>query len=114
MIVEDEDLIRTILAETLEDHGFTAVEAACGDDALILLGQQGFDLVVTDIQMPGTADGLAVGQFVSAKSTQTPVVYVTGRPDSMQRLSHLGPKEALLRKPYGPDDILDLVRKMLL
>ncbi len=114
LVVEDEEIIRLILAETLVDQGFETVEAATGDEAVgIIDGGSGFDLVVTDIQMPGLLDGIAVGQHARRRDAAVPVVYVTGRPESLSGLRPLGPNDALLRKPYGPRDILAVIAKLL-
>ena len=54
LLVEDEGLIRLTLAETLEDAGYTVVSAESGDAACDLLkGATRFDVLLTDIQMPG-------------------------------------------------------------
>ena len=114
LVVEDEELIRLILAETLVDEGFETVEAATGDEAVVIINGAGvFDLVVTDIQMPGLLDGIAVGQHARLRDALVPVIYVTGRPESLSGLQSLGPHDALLRKPYGPRDILAVIAKLL-
>ncbi len=114
LVVEDEDIIRMILAETLEDGGYTAVSASNGDEAIEVLDHSPkFDLVVTDVQMPGKADGLAVGRHVRELDKTTPVIYVTGRPESMKPVNTLGPRDALIRKPYGPRDIMPVIGRML-
>ena len=62
LVVEDEELIRLILAEVLADEGYQVVEAGTGDEAVRLIdGPDGFHAVITDIHMPGTRDGIAVG-----------------------------------------------------
>ena len=114
LVVEDEAIIRLILAETLLDEGYQTVEAATGDEAVSIIDGDGvFDLVVTDIQMPGLLDGLAVGRHARLRDALIPVVYVTGRPESLAGLKLLGPYDALLRKPYGPRDILEVIARML-
>lgn len=54
LVVEDEAGVRALVAEILRDDGFDVVEAASGDEALdsLLLGES-YDLVLTDIDMPG-------------------------------------------------------------
>jgi DNA-binding response OmpR family regulator len=114
LVVEDEGLIRLILAEALEAAGYRVIEADTGDEAARLLdGPGGFDLVVTDIQMPGALDGVAVGRHARARHPGIPVIYATGRPESMAGMGSLGPREALLRKPYGPREVLATVRALL-
>ncbi len=113
LVVEDEAMVRLILAETLEAEGFEVVEAATGDEAARLIDEaDGFDLVVTDIQMPGKLDGIAVGQWMRTRHADVPVIYVTGRPESMVT-SSLRRRDAFVRKPYGPRDIIAVVSRVL-
>lgn len=61
LLVEDEDLIRMMASQALQDEGLEVVEAWDGDQAARLLdGPDTFDLLFTDVQMPGTLDGLDV------------------------------------------------------
>ena len=115
LVVEDEDLIRTILAEVLDDEGFHVVEAATGDEAAGLIdGPDGFQAVVTDIHMPGGRDGIAVGRHARSRHPLIPVIYCTGRPDAMNDAGPLGPRDVLVRKPYVPSQIVVVLRRLLL
>lgn len=114
LLVEDEALVRLILAESLEDCGFQVVEAGTGDEAAQLIDAgDAFDLVVTDIQMPGCLDGIAVARHVRRFRADIPVIYVTGRPESMSGVGALGPYDALVLKPYGPHDVMTAITRLL-
>ena len=61
LLVEDEGLIRLMIAETLPDDGFDVVQAENGDEVISLLDQVvSFDVLFTDLQMPGKLDGIDV------------------------------------------------------
>ncbi len=114
LLVEDEALVRLILAESLEDFGFQVVEASTGDEAAQLIeAGDAFDLVVTDIQMPGRLDGIAVARHARHYHADIPVIYVTGRPESMSGVGALGPCDALVLKPYGPRDVMTAITRLL-
>ena len=114
LVVEDEELIRLILAEVLADEGYEVVEASTGDEAVGLLdGLDGFHAVVTDIHMPGQRDGLAVGRYARRCHPDIPVVYCTGRPDALAGAGPLGPCDTLVRKPYVPSQIVTLLQSIL-
>ena len=114
LVVEDEELIRLILAEVLEDEGFHVVEASTGDQAVVLMdGDDKFHAVVTDIHMPGSLDGLGVARLVRALRPDLPVIYTTGRPDVLNHLQPLGPGEALLQKPFDLSDLVAAARRLL-
>ena len=114
LLVEDEFLIRLILSEALADAGYSVSEAETGDEAASLVkAETDFDLLVTDIQMPGETDGIALAAFVRARHPDIPVVYMTGRPDVMRNVGRLGAKEAFIRKPYGPAEVVAAIERLL-
>lgn len=114
LLVEDEELIRLLMAEVLADEGFEVTDAATADEAATLLdGPDGFDLLLTDVQMPGTLDGVALARRFRDRHPGGPVVYVTGRPESLGPAGHLGERDAFVRKPYGPGEIIAVLRRLL-
>ncbi len=114
LLVEDEGLIRVTLAETLEDAGYDVTEATSGDEACSLLtGAAGFDVLLTDIQMPGSADGIDVARDFHRTHPNCPVVFMTGRPDMLSRVGRLSDTEALLRKPFGSVQMLAALQTLL-
>lgn len=108
-------MIRTIVAEELVDGGFTVREAGDGDQASVLIAQDPtiFSLLVTDIHMPGSLDGIGVARLLRALRPDLPVIYTTGRPDVLNHLQPLGPKDVLLQKPFAPSDLLATARRLL-
>lgn len=114
LLVEDESLIRVTLAEMLQDAGYLVVEAANGDEACRLLTDVAdFDILLTDIQMPGEADGIEVAHRFQQHHPNAPVVYMTGRPDTLIRIGQLAEREWLLRKPFRPQQMLDALFGLL-
>ena len=115
LLVEDEWLIRTIVAEELVDGGFAVREAGDGDQASALIAQDpsAFTLLVTDVHMPGSLDGIGVARMVRAHRPDLPVIYTTGRPDVLNHLQPFGPREVLLRKPFALSDLLAAARRLL-
>jgi len=87
LLVEDEAEIRAMLAEVLADAGHEVVEADSGDSAALLLdGPANFDLLVTDITMPGLLDGIGLAALFRALHASRPILYITGRPDALRRV----------------------------
>ncbi len=114
LLVEDEFLIRLILSEALAEAGYDVCEAETGDEAVELMeAQTGFDVLVTDIQMPGATDGIALAGLIRSRHPGIPVVYMTGRPDVMRKAGHLDEREAFIRKPYGPSEVLSTIERLL-
>lgn len=112
LVVEDECVIRMVVADHLRDVGFTVVEAIDGDEAIAILESGAFiDLVYTDVSMPGTADGMDVLRFVRRTQPDLPVLMTS---------AHLAPSVAFsggacgyLAKPTEPEVILVAIRAAL-
>ena len=115
LLVEDEWLIRITVAEELIEVGFVVCEAEDGDQASVLIARDPTvcTLLVTDIHMPGSLDGLGVARLMHAQRPDVPVIYTTGRPDVLNHLQPLGPMEVLLQKPFALSDLLAAARQLL-
>ena len=114
LLVEDEFLIRMVLTETLMESGLDVTEAASGDEAVGLLdGQHRFDLVLTDVHMPGRLNGVDVARRARTLWPTVPVVFVTGRPDTLDAFGPPGPQDRTVLKPYRPSDVLNAVQDSL-
>jgi len=114
LFVEDEDFIRLTVTETLVEAGLHVTEASNGEDALSLLqGHCGFDLLLTDVHMPGRLSGIDIALHVRSLWPETPVVFVTGRPDVLHAFGPPGPYDRIVFKPYRPTDVLVAVRSSL-
>lgn len=113
LLVEDEPLIRLILEEELTDAGFDVHQAASGDEAASLLASEGaaFDLLITDVHMPGRNDGRAVARLLRQQAPLIPVLYTSGRPDIFSE--PLRESEAFLAKPFLPSELVQIARRLL-
>lgn len=110
LVVEDDPLVRLDLAETLRTSGFDDVyEAGNAADAIKLLeGDKHIRVVFTDIEMPGTMDGLALAHYVRHRWPPTIIVISSGQIRPMQELM---PSEAsFLSKPYHHEELNRMCR----
>ncbi len=113
LCVDDEPVILQILRRLLEIQGFEAV--TCGDPkaALSAFGDGYFDVVITDIHMPGM-DGLALMQMLRAKQPELPVVVVTGHGTVDTAIQALREgATGMLVKPFTGEELLGEVRRAL-
>jgi DNA-binding response OmpR family regulator len=113
LVVEDEWVIRELIVEALRDAGYDVIAADNGDAAARLLGADGFDLLVTDVHMPGKLDGIALAQQAQLHKPPLAVVFVTGRPDVLERVRAGDMTSAVVSKPFMTDDVVRTVRHML-
>ena len=78
LLVEDEILIRMDLAESLREKGWEVIEAGTAADALDLLRTTFFDVVVTDVHMPGSMTGMDLARSIRHDWPGLPVVVMSG------------------------------------
>jgi PAS domain S-box-containing protein len=115
LLVDDEAMIREVLAQQLEDAGFDVLVAASGAEALDLAAKERVDAVVTDLSMSGV-DGLAVIRGMQARSPGLPAVLLTGYAGHETALALSGAMSgtfSLLRKPVTEVQLLDRVSALL-
>ena len=112
LVVEDDFLIRMTLSEALEGEGFTVIEADSGEAALVQLrSDPSICLLMTDMQLSGGLDGLALAAAVRAENAILPIIYMTGRPD---RVGEIDPaREVVIGKPYLPSEVCAAARALV-
>jgi CheY-like chemotaxis protein len=115
LLVEDEDVVRELLQEALRERGYDVVPAASGDQALASLAagdDVDFDVVVTDVVMPGTS-GREVAAAVRARSPHARVVYVSGYARDIVDDDALDADTSFLQKPFAMRDLVAKVDELL-
>lgn len=101
LVVEDEMLVRWAAVDALADGGFTVLEAGSADEALLILKHEpSIDIVFTDIDMPGTLNGIDLARHL-IENRQEVVVMVT----SGQKKPPTAMDVNFLPKPYDIDQL---------
>jgi two-component system response regulator FlrC len=109
LIVEDDAGLREALNDTLSLAGYECLEADSGEKALLMLGQESVDLVVSDVQMGGIS-GLDLLQSMKTKYPKVPVLLMTAyaRIDAAVEAMRLGAID-YIAKPFSPEVLLNQV-----
>ena len=107
LIVDDEPLIRMYARQLIEQAGYTAVEASNGDYALQLLADDGLTAVLTDVQMPGSIDGIELAHAVKAAWPSVVVVVMSGK--HLPLPTDLPEGTRFLRKPFSEQRLVDVL-----
>src|ERR1700682_3269081 len=111
LIVEDEFLLRMDAVDMIAAAGFEVVEAANADDAIdILESRRDITVVFTDIQMPGSMDGLKLARAVRGRWPPIKIVATSGLVDVGEKDLPEGGR--FLPKPYSPEAIGELLREL--
>jgi DNA-binding NtrC family response regulator len=113
LVVDDEEALRTVLSSELENEGYTIASAGDGDDAINILRDRTFDLVLLDIKMP-RVDGFEVLRFIKERFPATKVIMLTGFADLKNAIESkkLG-AEDFVSKPYDLVDLLTTIERVL-
>lgn len=112
LVVEDDFLLRMDAVDILKDAGFEVVEAPNADQAIAILeAHPSIHIVFTDVQMPGTMDGLKLARFVKDRWPPIKIVATSGR----VRVSDadLPAGSVFVPKPYSPAQIVVTLRELL-
>src|ERR1700710_3033469 len=111
LIVEDELLLRMNAVEMIEAAGFEAVKAANANEAIdILERRRDITVVFTDIQMPGSMDGLKLARAVRGRWPPIKIIATSGHVHVAETdLPDGGP---VLPKPYSPHQITGVLREL--
>ena len=110
LLVEDEGLIRMMTAEYLRDEGFEVVEAWDGDEAARLLDAcDGFDVLFTDVRMPGMS-GPELQRELLSRRLEIPIIFITAHGDEevISRVMGDGAVDCLL-KPFSEESLLKAI-----
>jgi two-component system, response regulator PdtaR len=111
LIVEDEFLLRMNAAEMIQDAGFDVVEAGDAGEAIAILeARPDIHVVFTDIQMPGSMDGLKLARFVRDRWPPIKIVATSG--NVVVRDDDLSEGGVFLPKPYTFDSIAATLREL--
>ena len=106
--------VRASMRRALAQDGHNVVEAESGDAAAALIEAAApFDMLVTDVRMPGSRDGVALASRWHEKAPGRPVLFVSGDTNSQLDLGALGPHQAVLHKPFLRASLLGAVRRLL-
>jgi PAS domain S-box-containing protein len=116
VVVEDNSRVRAMVVAQLESLGYRVVAAESGDAALSLLEARAgeFDLVITDMVMPGKVDGLALAGIARERWPRLGILLTTGFADGGDDAGNdKGIDFGVLRKPYRKADIARAIRAAL-
>jgi CheY-like chemotaxis protein len=109
LLVEDDVLLRELVGEAMRDAGLTVVEVANADEARRYLQAAGqADLVYSDVEMPGSMDGIGLGRWIRQTYPDIALILTSGKiAPAAAELGHFIPK------PYGVLQAAELARNMV-
>jgi CheY-like chemotaxis protein len=111
LVVEDDFLLRMDAVDIVRSAGFDAVEARNADEAIAILeARPNIHVVFTDVQMPGSMDGLKLAKFVKDRWPPIKIVATSGRVTVDE--NDLPEGARFIPKPYTPSQIIETFRAL--
>ena len=112
LVVEDEAIIRMAAVDVLEQAGFAVVEAADAESAICILElRSDVRAVFTDINMPGSLDGLRLAHAIRGRWPPIHLILTSGRLVASE--ADLPTDGRFIRKPYRAEDLIATIRELL-
>jgi len=112
LVVEDDELVRTLAVEVVEEAGFVAIEAANADEAILILEHRtDVALVFTDIDMPGSMNGLKLAHAVRSRWPPIKIAIVSGKLNLSD--AELPSNSLFFAKPYPVSRMIYELRLLL-
>ena len=113
LVVDDQESLRTLFLAILSNMGYQGIAFGNSGEALNHFRKESFDLVLTDLEMPGM-DGLTLAQSIKDRSPETPVILVTGRKvEDFQQKMRPGCIDSLIPKPFRLEGFKKTIKGML-
>ena len=110
LVVEDNSLVRVVIASFLESAGFVVIQAADGAAALVVLASGAdFHVLFTDVQMPGPIDGVGVAMLVREQRPSMPILVTSGH--GTPELLPTGGR--FVSKPYDNRKVVSLLSELV-
>ncbi len=114
LVVEDEVLIRLVIADYLRECGYRVHEAVSAEEAVAILQalDVSIDVVFSDVEMPGGMDGFGLARWVRSNKPGIQVILTSGAERSADIAATLCEAGPLLKKPYPSQDVVDRIRQL--
>ena len=110
LVIDDDERVRTLLKDILLFGGYRVIEASDGESGMRHLEEGGFDMVLTDLGMPGM-NGWEVTKLIKTKIPQLPVALITGWGTNLdeKKIEESG-VDWIIGKPFQVNEILETVK----
>lgn len=118
LIVEDDDFLRTLLAQKLEKNDHEVIQAETGEKALKILPEYKPELVLLDLLLPGM-HGFEVLTWIRKQNTslsKTPVIILSnlGSKEDIEKGTELGADDFLVKAKFTPQEIIEKIKTVTL
>ena len=112
LVVDDEDILRMLLTDTLEYDQFIVEEAEDGQEALEKIQSNEYDVIILDYMMPRMT-GLELLEHLQSMKLTTPVIMLTAKAQKTDEVAALAKGASyFVPKPFSPNELVELVKSI--
>lgn len=110
LVVDDDPVVRTLAGRVLRRSGMGCLGFGSADDAIPALAELDGEVsvLVTDVSMPGSLDGLGLAAHAASAHPGLPVIVMSGDAEALERAGVIEPVVATLAKPFPPNELARL------
>ena len=113
LVVDDEVLVRMVIADYLRECGYRVLEAGSPEDAVAILNSQmKVDVVFTDLELPGRSSGLELARWIRKRHPDIRVIVTSGIYSSAELAGELCEAGPPIVKPYASDAVVERIRSL--
>lgn len=113
LLAEDEEVLRMLVVDTLEDEGYTIDEACDGEEAYDLIKKNSYDLIILDFMMP-VYSGLELIEMIRKDQNKTKIMMLSAKSQTsdQQKVLDAG-ADYFMSKPFSPLQLVDRIEEIL-
>jgi CheY-like chemotaxis protein len=114
LVVDDEVMIRLVIADYLRECGYRVFEAGCPEDAVsILRSDLKIDIVFTDLELPGQSSGLELARWIRRRYPAVKVILASGLYSAAELAGELCEAGPPIIKPYDSDAVAQRIQALM-
>ncbi|MEH7238036.1 response regulator transcription factor [Bacillus sp. JJ1562] len=113
LLAEDEEVLRMLVVDTLEDEGYSIDEASDGEEAYTLIKKNAYDLILLDYMMP-VYSGLELIEMIRKENNHTKIMMLSAKSQSsdQQKVLDAG-ADYFMSKPFSPLQLVERIEEIL-
>lgn len=113
LVIDDEILVRVVIADYLRDCGYRVLEAGNAEDAVAILSSKlKVDIVFTDLELPGHSSGLELARWIRRRHPDVRVIVTSGVYSSAELAGELCEAGPPITKPYESEAVVQRIRSL--